>query len=147
MPANTPPQSFANHAQMVPGFHYVTSLAVMVYLGWSVLRALTLRDAENLYDLIGACGLFGVYAYTRLFPLKAQDRVIRLEERLRLTALLPAELTPRIRELTEGQLIALRFASDAEVEALVRDVLAGTLTKPKEIKQRIQHWRADHFRV
>lgn len=147
MPTDTPTQSFANHAKMVTGYHYVTGLAVMAYLGWSVVRAATLRDAESHFDLIGACGLFGVYAYTRLFPLKAQDRVIRLEERLRLTALLPDDLIPRIPELTEGQLIALRFASDAEVEELVRAVLAGTLTKPKEIKQRVKHWRADHFRV
>ena len=147
MPAKSPAQSFANHARLVPGYHSVTGLAVMVYLGWSVVRAVSLRDAESHFDLLGAIGLFGVYAYTRLFPLKAQDRVIRLEERLRLGALLPADLAARVGELTPGQLIALRFASDGEVTELVRAVLAGTLTTPKEIKQRITSWRAAHFRV
>ena len=132
---------------MVPGYHYATGLFVLVYLIWSIWRAMTLRDIESHYDLVGAFALFGVYAYTRLFPLKAQDRVIRLEERLRLARLLPADLAPRIEEIAPRQLIALRFASDAEVPALVREVLAGTLTEPKAIKQRIAHWRADHFRV
>jgi hypothetical protein len=146
MSADTP-QSFANHAKMVPGYHYATGLFVLVYLGWSAVRAATLRDWESHFDLVGACGLFGVYAYTRLFPLKAQDRVIRLEEQLRLTRVLPADLAARVPEITPRQLIALRFASDAELPALVRDVLGGTLTEPKAIKQRITNWRADHFRL
>lgn len=141
------PQSFANHARMVPGYHYVTAPLLLAYLVWSVWRAVTLRDAESHFDLLGAGALFGVYAYTRLFPLKAQDRIIRLEERLRLTRLLPADLQPRIESLTPRQLIALRFASDAEVEGLVRQVLAGTLTEPKAIKQAIKQWRPDHLRV
>jgi hypothetical protein len=142
-----PPQSFANHARLVPGYHYVTAPLVLVYLVWSIWRAATLRDWESHYDLVGALALFGVYAYTRLFPLKAQDRIIRLEERLRLARLLPADLQPRLDDLTPRQLIALRFASDDEVEGLVRQVLAGTLTEPKAIKQAIRSWRADHFRV
>jgi hypothetical protein len=145
--ADQTPQSYANHAQMVPGYHYVTGSLVLAYVVWSIARAVSLRDWESHYDLLGAFALFGVYAYTRLFPLKAQDRVIRLEERLRLQRLLPAELQPRIEELRPRQLIALRFASDGEVEGLVRQVLAGTLTEPKAIKQAIRSWRPDHFRV
>lgn len=142
-----PPQSYANHARLVPGFHFVTAPLLLVYLVWSVWRALSLRDAESHFDLVGAFALFGVYAYTRLFPLKAQDRIIRLEERLRLTRLLPADLQPRIDTIAPRQLIALRFASDAEVEGLVRQVLAGTLTEPKAIKQAIREWRPDYLRV
>lgn len=141
------PQSFAHHARLVPGFHFVTAPLLLVYLVWSVWRALSLRDAESHFDLVGAFALFGVYAYTRLFPLKAQDRIIRLEERLRLTRLLPADLQPRIDTIAPRQLIALRFASDAEVEGLVRQVLAGTLTEPKAIKQAIREWRPDYLRV
>jgi hypothetical protein len=132
--ADQTPQSYANHAQMVPGYHYVTGSLVLAYVVWSIARAVSLRDWESHYDL-------------RLFPLKAQDRVIRLEERLRLQRLLPAELQPRIEEIRPRQLIALRFASDGEVEGLVRQVLAGTLTEPKAIKQAIRTWRPDHFRV
>jgi hypothetical protein len=141
------PQTYANHARLVPGFHFVTAPLLLVYLVWSIWRALSLRDAESHFDLVGAFALFGVYAYARLFPLKAQDRIIRLEERLRLTRLLPADLQPRIESIAPRQLIALRFASDAEVEGLVRQVLAGTLTEPKAIKQAIREWRPDYLRV
>jgi hypothetical protein len=140
-------QSFANHARMVPGYHYVTGPLTFTYLVWSLVRAFTQRDADALYALTGAGALFGVYAYTRLFPLKVQDRLIRLEERLRLERRLPAELAARVPELTERQLIALRFASDEELESLVREVLEGRVTAAKQIKQRVRNWRADHFRV
>ena len=140
-------QSFANHAQMVPGFHYVTGPLVIVYLVWSLTRAFAARDLDSIHELIGAGALFGVYAFSRLFPLRAQDRIIRLEERLRLEKRLPADLSARIPELTERQLIALRFASDEELEALVRDVLDGKFESTKAIKQSIRSWRPDHFRV
>jgi hypothetical protein len=146
-PMSQPPQSFANHARLVPGYHYVTAPLILVYLLWSIWRAATLRDSASVHAMVGALALFGVYAYTRLFPLKAQDRIIRLEERLRLARLLPADLQSRIDDLTPRQLIALRFASDGEVEGLVRQVLAGTLVEPKAIKQAIRSWRADHLRV
>jgi hypothetical protein len=83
----------------------------------------------------------------RTFDARLQDRIIRLEMRLRLARLLPAELQPRISELRPGQLIALRFAPDAEIPGLVAEVLAGRLTKGSEIKQRIQAWEPDYFRV
>ncbi len=132
---------------MVPAYHYVTGPLTIVYLVWSITRAFTARDADSLHALVGAGALFGVYAFTRLFPLRAQDRIIRLEERLRLEKRLPADLAARIPELTERQLIAIRFASDAELEPLVRDVLAGKYDSGKAIKQSIRNWRPDHFRV
>lgn len=146
MPSETP-QSFANHAQMVPGYHYVTGPLTMIYLVWSLTRLFAQRDADSLYAFVGAGALFGVYAYTRLFPLKAQDRLIRLEERLRLEKRLPAALAARIPELTPRQLVALRFASDAELESLVREVLDGKHASAKSIKQSIRNWRPDTFRV
>lgn len=82
----------------------------------------------------------------RSYPLKAQDRVIRLEERLRLAMVLPDRLRGRIGELSESQLIALRFAPDSELETLVDRVLAGNLDS-KQIKESIQNWRADYFRI
>jgi hypothetical protein len=141
------PQSFASHARMVPGFHYVTGLFAIVYLAWSVWRAVTLRDVESHFDMIGAFALTGVYWYARVFPLKAQDRVIRLEEQLRMTRLLPAPLAERAATLSTRQLIALRFASDQELAELVEWVLAGSVTDAKAIKQRIRSWRPDHQRV
>ncbi len=145
--SDSAPQNYANHTKMVAGYHYVTSPLAFAYLLWSIYRAFTLRDAESHFDLLGAAALFGAVAFARLFPLKAQDRLIRLEEQLRFSRILPADLASRVHELKPRQLIALRFASDAEVVELVRDVLAGTLTEPKQIKQRIKNWRADTFRV
>jgi len=82
----------------------------------------------------------------RINPLKVQDRVIRLEERLRLAALLPEPLRLRIPELTEPQLVALRFASDSEIPQLVEETLNANLT-PKDTKKKIQNWRPDYFSV
>jgi hypothetical protein len=83
----------------------------------------------------------------RINPLRAQDRVIRLEERLRLREVLPADLARRAGTLTGGQLVALRFAPDEELEGLVREVLEGRLRKSSEIKRAIKNWRADLLRV
>ncbi len=99
----------------------------------------------------GAHVLAAVWAYIALFklrvyPLKVQDRVIRLEERLRMEKLLPEPWKSRIPELSEAQLIALRFASDAELPELVEKTLGGNLD-PKTIKQSIRNWRPDYFRV
>ena len=93
---------------------------------------------------------FGILVATfssRLMALKAQDRVIRLEMHLRMRELLPADLVPRIGELSPSHLVALRFAGDRELADLVREVLAGKLTTQKAIKQRITDWKGDYLRV
>ncbi|MGO9637711.1 MAG: DUF6526 family protein [Terracidiphilus sp.] len=82
----------------------------------------------------------------RQYPIKVQDRIIRLEERLRLQALAPAEWHSQIYRLTEDQLIGLRFADDDEVVELAKQALEHHLTR-KQIKERIKDWRPDHFRV
>ncbi len=86
------------------------------------------------------------YLKIRLYPLRVQDRVIRLEERLRLQALAPAEWHAQVLRLTEDQLIGLRFASDDEVVALAKQALEEKLNR-KQIKERIKNWRADTWRV
>ena len=88
-----------------------------------------------------------VMLYARLFALSAQDRVIRLEERLRLQALLPPEQKDTIDKLTTAQLIALRFASDDEVGALAATVIAEGIENRDEIKKRVTNWRPDHQRL
>ncbi len=94
-----------------------------------------------------AIALVIVYLYARSFAVTVQDRVIRLEMRLRLRELLPADLVPRIPEFTRGQLIALRFASDAELPALARRVLDERLMERKVIKQLVRDWQADTLRA
>ena len=140
-------QSLSNHAQMVPFYHYVTSPLGLIYVVWSIMRLVQTPGADTAYAMVGALALFGAIAFARLSPLKAQDRIIRLEERLRLARILPADLQPRIEELRPAHLIAIRFASDAEVPTLVRAALANPALTGKEIKSQIKEWRADRFRV
>lgn len=139
-------QNFKNHAQMVPGFHYLTFGAILALIGGSI-NYLLKATPENKYLaslLVLASILFVLVAwFTRTFALKAQDRAIRAEENLR-HFVLTGKLLPT--NLTVGQIVALRFATDAEFPALVEKAAADQLTS-KEIKQSIQNWKADFYRV
>jgi hypothetical protein len=101
----------------------------------------------NAWAVVVAIALAIGIALSRNMPLRAQDRVIRLEERIRLERLLPADLRGRLGDLTTGQLIELRFAPDDEVPELTRRVLGGELTTRGDIKKAIRNWRGDHLRV
>jgi hypothetical protein len=142
-------QGYKTHRQYVPGFHFLTFGILIVNLLWSAYRVFT--GAGPLFDRIWAVlvafALILIAWYSRTFPLTVQDRVIRLEERLRLADLLPQDLRPRIAELSRGQLIALRFASDAEIPGLVRKVLDEKIKNREEIKKLIREWRPDHARA
>ncbi len=142
-------QSFQNHRKYVPMFHFVTLGILAINLLWSAYRLFMgpLPFFDRLLQLLVAFALAVLAFYARTFALGAQDRVIRLEERLRLARLLPADLQPRINELSRGQLIALRFAGDAETPDLVRKVLAENITKQDDIKKLIKDWNTDHFRL
>jgi hypothetical protein len=142
-----PTQSAASHAQWTPAYHYFTSPLAGIFLIWSIKRLISNPNVDTAYFMVGALALAGVVAVVRLSPVRNQDRLIRLEERLRLARILPADLQPRIEEIGTRHLIALRFASDAEVTDLVRKVLANPGMTPKEIKQQIKNWRPDFFRV
>jgi hypothetical protein len=139
-------QTFQNHARLDPLFHFFVmpvGFGTVIY----AIYALTQRQTgENVAFLIFSLALLVAFFKIRAYSVKVQDRVIRLEERLRLLTLLHEPLRSRIPELTEGQLVALRFASDAEVAILVEKVLANPLTS-KEIKSQIVDWRPDYFRV
>ena len=139
-------QNFNNHAQMVPGFHYLTFGGIIALLGGSI-NYLLKSSAENKYLaalLVLVSIIFVLVAwFTRTFALKAQDRAIRAEENLR-HYVLTGKLLPS--SLSVGQIVALRFASDAEFPALVEKAAANNLSG-KEIKQSIQNWKADFYRV
>lgn len=141
------PQSYANHRKYVPGFHFALAGLIVVLFLWAVWRLIVGAPAEAAFDLLLVAGLAGLFYYTRLFPLRAQDRVIRLEMQLRLAGLLPPDLAARIDELSRGQLIALRFASDAELPELTRRCLDEKLRRREEIKRQIEHWVPDHHRL
>ena len=140
------PQSLKNHTRIDPLFHrFLAPVALILIIGAAValVRNFSLGSGWRLLAIVWATvAVFKI----RLYALKLQDRLIRLEERLRLEKLLPGALQSRIGELTERQLVALRFASDAEVPGLVERTLSSGLDN-KQIKEAVRNWRADYFRV
>lgn len=141
-------QTFANHGQYMPMYHFFTSPLALIFVIWSVKRLISNPGADTAYMLVGALALFGVVTVARLSPLRAQDRLIRLEEQLRYARLLPADLTARAAAaFAPRHYIALRFASDAELASLVETVIKNPELKGKEIKSKIKTWRPDTFRV
>lgn len=141
------PQTFENHARFVPGYHYVLFALLLLALVWEVSRLLTGFSVERLVDVVLVVALVLTASYARTFPLGVQNRLIRLEERLRMQQLLPDDLKARVPEFTTPQLIALRFASDAELPDLARRVLEEGIVDRKAVKKLIRHWRADHERI
>ncbi|MCC7415762.1 MAG: hypothetical protein IT176_01385 [Acidobacteria bacterium] len=141
------PQTFRNHRRVFPPYHFV--LLPILIVNFSLAARGLARDASlaALWSLIMAAALIMIALFARVGALRAQDRVIRLEMRLRLREVLPPDLQPRIDELTTGQLIGLRFASDAELPELTREVLAGALATAGAIKARVKHWQEDRLRV
>lgn len=141
-----PQQTFANHTRFVPVFHYVAAPILLVNFVWAV-RGLGDPSFQALLDVLVAGALIIVLLSARGFALKAQDRVIRLEMRLRMRELLPADLQDRIDEFTPTQMVGLRFAGDAELPDLARKVLDENIEKATPIKKLIKDWRGDYHRV
>ena len=140
------PQTYANHVKWVPLFHYVAMPLLGINLVLALVGLLDGITIENLNRVGAAVGLVLALLFARVNALKAQDRVIRLEERLRMERLLPDDLKPRIDEVSTAQCVALRFASDGELPALVRRAL-DEKTDQTTIKQTIRNWRPDYQRV
>jgi hypothetical protein len=139
-------QSFANHVRFDPLFHFV-SLPIFVFAFiWSIVHVVRHPNFHNAGLVLVFFAAVIITFKARLYALKVQTRVIRLEERLRLLQLISEPLRTRIPELTESQLVALRFASDAECPALVEKALADKLDN-KTIKKAVGTWRADFWRV
>ena len=140
-------QTFATHRRFIPSFHFF-ALPVLL-LNVFVVGYYFVRDPRLItaWSLIVAIALLVGMAWSRFMPLRAQDRIIRLEERTRLERLLPGDLRGRVGELTPTQLIAIRFAADDEIPELTRRTLNGELKSQGDIKRAIRNWRADHLRV
>ena len=144
--ANEKPQNFENHVRQVPVFA-VGNLVLMVNL---VGRLVDLRHGitfGSVMDVLVGAALIALFVVSRNSAPTVQDRLIRLEMRLRLAGILPADLRPRIPEFTVPQLVSLRFACDAELPALARKVLDEKLNDRKAIKRLVKDWQADYLRA
>ena len=139
-------QSFENHAKVVPAYHYFTFGLIAAYLVYRLYIAATAFSLDAVMSLLLAVGVMMAAFWSRVFALRVQDRVIRLEMPLRLLRVAPA-IAPRLGEFTINQLCSLRFASDAELPALAERVLAERLDDRKAIKRMIKDWEADLLRA
>ena len=140
------PQSLKNHARLDPAFHLFLFTVFIANLVIAIVNEVRHRDLASAWFLFLSIAIVVPLLRLRQYPLKVQDRVIRLEERLRLQALAPSEWHSQIYRLKESQLIALRFAADDEVVNLAKQALEQNLDQ-KQIKERIKSWRADEWRV
>jgi len=143
------PQTYKNHGRFDPPFHFVVLpilLANIILSIYITIRDWPIHSRSHLWWIVMSFAVFFVAGKTRGYALAAQDRTIRLEERLRFAALLSAADAQKATALSVKQIVALRFASDAELPALVHRTLAENLT-PKQIKQSIESWRPDYTRV
>lgn len=145
--AQPPAQSYASHKMFVPGFHFVTLGLLLVLLLWSLYRLVADFSADTAFRFLLVLAVSLLSWYARMFPLRAQDRIIRLETQLRLARVLPPDLAARVPELRSGQLIALRFAGDEELPELARRCLDGELRRREDIKRQIRSWVPDHHRL
>ena len=145
--AQAAPQTFENHGRIVPAYHMGAFGILVIYLFWSLYKVVRYFSADAVIGLLLAIPLFLIFFYARMFALTVQDRVIRLEMRLRMERILPPDLQPRIQEFTVAQLVALRFASDEELPDLARRVLTENIADRKTIKKMVKHWNPDYLRA
>jgi hypothetical protein len=146
--ANEKPQNLQNHVRIVPPYHLFVFPVLFVNIGWAIYRVVKLPlSFDTVFGVFLAVALLLLALFARLFALTVQDRVIRLEMRLRLAEILPVDLRPRIPEFTVAQLVSMRFASDAELPSIARKVLDEKLSDRKAIKQLVKDWQADYVRA
>ena len=140
-------QTYSNHTRWFPPFHFFVLPVLLInvfVMGWLLYRN---PSRLGIWQLIVAVALVMTALTARLMVLAVQDRVIRLEMRLRMRQVLPADLHGRIPELTPQQCVGLRFAGDSELPALVRKVLAGELRTSSDIKKQVGQWQGDYLRA
>jgi Family of unknown function (DUF6526) len=139
-------QNLANHSRFDPSFHFFLLPMILILWITSVVFLVRHPGRDQLWGLLLVTAVAVNAVKARMYALKVQDRVIRLEQRLRLAGLLPESLHPQISQLSESQLIALRFAPDDEAPALVQRALSENLSRA-DIKKSIKNWQPDYFRV
>src|ERR1035437_1809880 len=144
--ADQSPQNLSNHTRLDPPFHFFILPVFAISLIVTIVHLVRRPSVHSAWLVVFMIAAIAAIFKIRLYALRVQDRVIRLEERLRLATLLDPALRPRIAELTEAQLVGLRFASDAELPALAARALNENLAAP-EIKKAVQQWRPDYLRV
>lgn len=140
------PQTFENHARIIPIYHMVCFGILAVNVLWALVQLVRWPSFGSFLGLAVACALVILFFFARLFALKVQDRLIRLEMRLRLNEILPADLKGRILELTVNQMVGLRFAPDDELPGIVRRVLDERMSDRTAIKKLIKVWNPDYER-
>jgi len=140
-------QTYKTHRRLVPAFHIGVLMSLLAYFVWSVYQLTHGITGSSIMGLILSLALITMAVSLRSQILRVQDRLIRLEMRLRLRENLSADLAARAAHLPVRQLIALRFASDAELPSLVQDVVDGKVATPNDIKQKIREWQGDHLRA
>jgi hypothetical protein len=141
-------QNFSNHGKFVPAFHFFVLPVLLINVGVQLYWWIKLGFVpSHFFMVLAAAALFVGFGTARGMALTVQNRIIRLEERLRYEKLLPADLQSRIGEFSVEQLVSLRFASDAELPVLARKVLDEKLMDRKTIKKMVQNWKPDYLRA
>ncbi len=140
-------QDYKSHRQYVPMFHFFVAPILLINVGVAIARLINNQTTAQAWNAVVAIALGLLPFAARGMALKAQDRVIRLEERQRLASLMPSEHHDKIRDLTPGQLVALRFASDEEAPDLAQRTMTGEFKSQNDIKKAVRNWRADTHRV
>src|SRR5215468_3713154 len=144
--ANPVPQTYGNHTRWDPPYHFFALPVILLTVIAAIIHCMQRPSWFSAWLVLFSLAIVVLAIKARFYALKAQDRLIRLEERERLFALLHDPLRDRVSELTESQLIGLRFACDAEIPALVQESITKNLSQG-DIKKTIKVWRADYFRV
>ena len=141
------PQTYKTHVRWFPPFHFFVLPVLLINALRAAWIVWTNPSTSTAFAGLVAAALFGLALLARVMIVTVQDRLIRLEIRLRLREVLPPDLQGRINELTRDQYVALRFASDAELPELIRQVLSGSVTTRKDIKLKIKNWQGDYLRA
>jgi hypothetical protein len=142
-----PQQSYKNHVRLFPPFHFFVLPVFLINVIVSAVLLYRTPSRLGVWQLVVAVALLLAALTARVMALAVQDRVIRLEMRLRMRELLPSDLQPQIPAITREQCVALRFASDTELPVLVRKIVAGELKSQADIKRQITQWQPDYLRA